>query len=84
MNRKFSRFFDQSMVIDFALLTLLFFCLNGKLVNGLNESFFIPTAGEHFWQYGIMATPEFQFMGDTAPTSPFYIIYFFAGRSHSL
>ena len=81
MNKKFSRFFDQSMVIDFALLTFLVFCLHGKLVNGLNESFFIPTTGEHFWQYGIMANPEFQFIGDTAPSSPFYIIYFIAGLS---
>jgi hypothetical protein len=81
MKIKILQSFGRTTSIDLILLAVLFFCLHGKLLNGFSESFFLLTVGENFWKYGIMASPEYQFMGDTAPSSPFYITYFLAGLS---
>jgi 4-amino-4-deoxy-L-arabinose transferase-like glycosyltransferase len=61
-------------------LVLLFFLLHERLLDYFDsEGSFIITAGERLFKYGVLSTPEYQFFGDTAPSSPYYVAYFFAG-----
>jgi hypothetical protein len=70
----------QTLLIDIFILFFIFSLLHGRLLDYFDpEGFFILTAGEHFLKYGILATPEYQFIGDTDPSSPYYVSYFFAG-----
>jgi len=72
-------------LFDLALIVLLFCLLHERLLDYFDpEGSFILTAGEHLFDYGILATPEYQFFGDTAPSSPYYVAYFLAGLSVKL
>lgn len=65
---------------DLLALILAYFLLHERLLDYFDsEGSFIAMAGENLFRYGLLATPEYQFFGDTAPSSPYYVSYFFAG-----
>lgn len=68
------------VALELLALALLFFLLHERLLDYFDpEGSFILTAGERLFKYGVLSTPEYQFFGDTAPSSPYYVAYFFAG-----
>jgi 4-amino-4-deoxy-L-arabinose transferase-like glycosyltransferase len=73
---------NKGTLLDVLGLVFFYFILHERLLDYFDyEGFYISQGGWNLLKHGILATPEYQFYSDTAPFSPYYISYFFAGLS---